>query len=64
MILKRKKPEGRFGIGSIFGLLDGKTRSGFIPLLLLCGDFEKKVSIAKQRKMNSEAETCPLDANN
>ena len=49
-------------IGSAFGLLDGKTRSGHIPLLLLCGDFVKKVSIAKQQKMNSEAELCFSDA--
>ena len=33
-----------------------KMRSGYIPLLLLCGDFAKKVSIAKQTKTNSEAE--------
>ena len=37
-------------------------RSGFIPLLSLCGDFEKKVSIAKQAKMNGEARTCLLSA--
>ena len=36
-----------------------ETRSGYIPLLLLCGDFVKKVSIAKQTKMNSEAGMCP-----
>jgi hypothetical protein len=46
--------------GSIFGLHDGKTRSGHVPLLLLCGDFAKKVSIAKQAKMNSEAKSCVL----
>jgi hypothetical protein len=27
-------------------------------LLLLCGDFAKKESIAKQAKINSEAEMC------
>ena len=59
--LKRKKPEGRSKSDQPSGLsIMCETRSGYIPLLLLCGDFVKKVSIAKQKKMNGEAEMCPF----
>ena len=43
-----------------FSIFICRTRPKHVPLLLLCGDFEKKVSIAKQKKTNSEAEMCLL----
>ena len=54
---------------TIFGAVFESTlnpttrRSGgmhYTSILLLCGDFEKKVSIAKQMKTNSEAKSCTL----
>ena len=62
LALKAKNPEAdpKLDQPSGYSIFMRKMRSGYIPLLLLCGDFEKKVSIAKQTKTNSEADICSL----